>query len=108
MKYLSENEKKAVLALKKEVLKLDKKAKLIIYGSKVRGDFDEESDIDVLIILNNPLELKYKILDIATEIELNYDVVFGIMIISQEEFQNSNIFRQSLYFKNIKSEGIYL
>ncbi len=109
MKYLSENEKKAVLALKKEVLKLDKKAKLIIYGSKVRGDFDEESDIDILIILGNPLpELKYKILDIATEIELQYDVVFGIVIISQEEFKNSKIFRQSLYFKNIKSEGIYL
>lgn len=108
MEYLAENEKKAVLALKEEVLKLDKKAKLIIYGSKVRGDFDEESDIDILIILNNPLELKYKILDIATEIELKYGVVFGIVIISQEEFQNSNIFRQSLYFKNIKSEGIYL
>ncbi|WP_029523416.1 nucleotidyltransferase domain-containing protein [Persephonella sp. KM09-Lau-8] len=49
--------------MKKEVLKLDKKAKLIIYGSKVRGDFDEESDIDILIILGNPLpELKYKII----------------------------------------------
>ncbi len=62
MKYLSEKEKKAVLVLKKEVLKLDKKAELIIYGSKVRGDFDEESDIDILIILSNPSqELKYKI-----------------------------------------------
>ncbi len=109
MKYLSENEKKAIAALKKEILKLDKNAKLIIYGSKVRGDFDEESDIDILIVLNNPsTELKFKIFDLSTEIELQYDVVFGLVIISRKKFEDSNIFKESLYYKNITAEGIYL
>ena len=109
MNYLSENEKKAIATLKKEILKLDKNAKLIIYGSKVRGDFDEESDIDILILLSNlSIDLKFKIFDLSTEIELKYNVVFGLVIKSKKEFDDPNIFKESLYYKNIAAEGIYL
>ena len=102
-------ERKALTKLKNKVLELDDKAILIIYGSKVRGDFDNESDIDILIVLNKPLkDLKYKIMDIATEIELEYDVVFGLVIISKIEFLYSPIFKQSLYYENLKREGVIL
>ena len=85
--YLSNNEIKAISELKKEILKLVPNVKIIFYGSKAKGNFDKESDIDLLIVIPNlTKELKYKIIEIATELELKYDVVFGLVIISQNKY----------------------
>ena len=106
-RYLNGTEIKAILELKKEILRLAKDAKIIFYGSKVRGNFDDESDIDLLIIVPNlTKDLKYKIIDTATDIELKYDVVFGLVIISEEKYKKSNLFKESLYYENIKVEGL--
>ncbi|GAH25140.1 unnamed protein product, partial [marine sediment metagenome] len=53
---LKRNEKKALLELKKRLLERFPDAEIILYGSKARGDFDEESDIDVLIILKDRVD----------------------------------------------------
>ncbi len=105
--HLLNKEIKSILELKKEISKLVPNANIILYGSKVKGNFDKESDLDLLIIIPNlSKELKYKIIEISTEIELEYDVVFGLVIISEEKYKNSNLFKSSLYYKNIKKEGI--
>ena len=105
--YLTNTEIKAISELKKEILKLVSDAKIILYGSKVRGSSDKESDIDLLIIVPNlNKKLKYEIIDIATEIELKYDVVFGLVIISEEKYEKSHFFKGSLYYENIKKEGL--
>ncbi len=58
--YLNLIEKLATEKLKNELLKIDGIVKLILFGSKVRGDFSRKSrksDIDILIIIKN---LSYK------------------------------------------------
>lgn len=105
--FLTNIEIKAIYELKKEILKLTPDAKIIFYGSKVKGSFDNESDIDLLVVIRNlTRELKYKIIEMATEVELKYDVVFGLVIISEEKYEKSNLFKGSLYYENIKSEGL--
>jgi len=108
-KYLTNKEKKAVLELKKEILRINSDAKIIFYGSKLTGNFDKESDIDLLIIIPGLKNtLKDKIIDLATDIELKYDVVFGLIIISEEKFKKSTLFKGSLFYENIKKEGIVI
>ncbi|WP_456401150.1 nucleotidyltransferase domain-containing protein [Persephonella sp.] len=106
-KYLTDTEIKAVFELKEKILELTLNAKLIFYGSKAKGEFDDESDIDLLIIIPNlTRKLKYKIMEVATEVELKYDVVFGLIIISEEKYEKSNLFKGSLYYNHIKREGL--
>ncbi|WP_297888043.1 nucleotidyltransferase domain-containing protein [Sulfurihydrogenibium sp.] len=54
--YLNRKEIKTLSELKSFVKSLDPMAKFMIFGSKVRGDYDEESDVDILIILNKNID----------------------------------------------------
>lgn len=51
-KYLSDDEIKALSILKSNILEKYPTAELILYGSKARGDYNKDSDIDVLILLD--------------------------------------------------------
>ncbi|MBC8386989.1 MAG: helix-turn-helix domain-containing protein [Actinobacteria bacterium] len=104
---LKENEKKALLELKERLLEGFPDAKIILYGSKARGVFNKESDIDVLIILKNKVDdsLREKIFSISFKIELKYDVIFGILVES-EDFWNSPPAKAMPIHGNIDREGI--
>ncbi len=77
-----EAEKKALLELKKVLLKNYLVAEIVLYGSKVRGDPDRESDLDVLVILRNGVDdgIREEIFSISFKIEMKYDIIFGILI----------------------------
>jgi len=68
----------------KELLKVVHKDNLkavILYGSMARGDFDDESDIDVLVVLNDIsdyVEELDKTFQIQYELEMKYDCDFII------------------------------
>ena len=40
----------------------DKIEEIIVFGSYARGDFNEDSDIDILIVLNNDIKKLLRIL----------------------------------------------
>jgi len=104
-KYLTNNEKKALKELKKEVLKLYPDAKLILFGSKVRGDFDEESDVDVLVIVSElDFRKKKKIINTTTEINWKFNTNITSIVVDKEEFlKNKSIIP---LYNEIREEGI--
>lgn len=79
--------------------------KAIAYGSRVRGDCEGDSDLDVLIIVDKKDKmLKDKILDLVYSYELNYDLPFSVIILSLNEYKlNEEL--GSPFIKNIKKEG---
>ena len=59
-----------------------------LFGSKVRGDFDEESDIDVLIVFENRnSQLWEDIVEIETELMLKYDSVVSSLIMGRDNYE---------------------
>lgn len=81
--------------------------KVILYGSCARGDYTQDSDIDIALITEcDRLEVKkYSdgIANISTQIAMKYFVVVNFVCLPRVEF----VQRKSWYpyFKNIESEG---
>jgi predicted nucleotidyltransferase len=80
---------------------------VILFGSNVSGSYKEESDIDLLAILEKIEDIKsdkQKYLPLISELSLKYDKVFSIVLFSKEDFQN----KKTPLLLNIRQEGILL
>ena len=106
---LKENEKMALQELKQKLLKSFPDVKVILYGSKVRSDDEEFSDIDLLILINSQVirRIKEEITEITYDMELKYDVVFGI-IIENRDFWESPLANAMPLHWNIDREGVHV
>lgn len=106
---LKDNERKALNELKERLLKKFPEVEIILYGSKARGDFGKESDIDLLILVKSIVNssLEEEITHISFDIELNYDVVFG-KIIENKDYWNLPLAKAMPLHLNIDKEGVYL
>jgi len=110
LRYLTPDEKKALRLLAKK-LRAQLNNQLVqikIFGSKVKGTFHEESDIDILLIVRERTEA---ILDIIAaihlEIELQYNLNMSLIIYSEHEFETNERF-ESPFVKNIQRESVAL
>ncbi len=63
--------------------------KVILFGSQVTGQAREFSDYDVLLILKHTYDWKFKrkIFDTTYDIDLKYDILTDIKLISTSELQ---------------------
>ncbi|MEG1847704.1 MAG: nucleotidyltransferase domain-containing protein [Lachnospiraceae bacterium] len=86
----------------------DKLVTVYLYGSYARGDNSENSDIDMVGIVNgNRVELQqilYKMLPVSCRVGVENDVVIAPTVIPYDEFVSM---RDILpYYQNIYSEGV--
>ncbi len=79
--------------VKEEIIKIDGMAEVILFGSRARGDFRNDSDWDFLILLDRPLDQPLKDLILATlyQLELQTDSVFNILIHTKEDWAMRSI-----------------
>ena len=80
---------------------------VILFGSAARGDNREWSDVDVLVLLPAEINisLEEEIFDIAFEVGLEHDLVFGVITYSKT-FWNTRQARMTPLYENIQNEGI--
>lgn len=95
---------KIVKLVKQEVIRIDPKAEIILFGSRARGDYRKDSDWDFLILLNQPLtkDLKEFILDKLYDLELQTDSVISTIIHTKSEWEDRAI---TPIYQVIKKEG---
>lgn len=81
---------------------------IVLYGSVVRGTENDDSDIDVAIILKKDMSVQTKdrFIDWATDMDLRYDRVFSIIDIRADQMEKWGDVLP--FYKSINSEGVVL
>ena len=96
--------------LKNELQKLYGKylKDIILYGSYARGDYDSESDIDIMVLvdLNDVEQRKYRdiLAEKVTDISIKYDVLISLIDNNYEDFYIRTSYVP--FYKNVIREGI--
>jgi len=84
--------------------------KVILYGSYARGDYNEKSDVDLMLLTDLTFEEieKYRddISDIAFDIELKTGIIISPVIKNIDNY-NSRI-NIIPFYKNVQMEGVVL
>jgi predicted nucleotidyltransferase len=79
-----------------------------LYGSKARGDDDDESDIDLLVLVDvEDDEFRSELWAIASAVSLEYNVVVSPQVFGQERWDETRRIRMPLY-RAIEAEGVPL
>ena len=91
--------------VKESVRKIDPEAKVILFGSKARGDAKKDSDWDFLILTSQRVneKLKRTIREKLIDTELEAEEVISTLIYSKKSWLK---YKNTPLFENISSEGI--
>ena len=99
---------KMIDMIKNSVREVDSDARIILYGSRARGDERENSDWDIIVIVDNkktPAEnyktIAYPLFEKGMEIGTEINTI----VYSKEQWENG---KPTLFRHNVLNEGIEL
>ena len=86
----------------------EKLAKVIVYGSYARGDYRDNSDVDIMILVKMSDEeirtVKNDIYDLAFDVEMSTGIELSPVIKSEEQYE---YWVDTLpFYRNVRDEGI--
>jgi len=86
----------------------DRLRKIILYGSYARGDYNEYSDLDIMVLADfdesEKSLLETKMRKIASRASLEYDITISMLLRDEKVFH----YRTSIlpYYNNVATEGV--
>ncbi len=106
---LTPNQHQAVTELRNQVVTSFNIVEMVIFGSVVRGEADDESDLDLLLVTKLPLDrtIRHTITDIVYEINLRFDTNLSTLVVDQAAWQ-SGLYSILPIHQEILSEGVSL
>lgn len=104
---LTVNEREALREIQRRITGLFQVDSIILFGSVVRGEKDEESDIDLLILTTEEIERSdsHKITDLVFEINLHYNTNFSVIVLDKKSW-DEGVYSDLPIKKDIQREGV--
>ena len=94
--------------IRNEIKSIDPTAQVILFGSRARGDARNDSDWDILILIQNKVTteiesaFRYKLFDL----ELETGEVFSTFVYNTDTWNKKH--KVTPFYKSIKREGVLL
>lgn len=86
----------------------DRLRRVVLYGSRARGDATPESDVDVLVVLRGPIENSYREIkrmgDLRMDLFERHRLYFSLLPYDEEAYQDM----RRPFMQNVHAEGIEL
>lgn len=83
---------------------------IILYGSYARGDFDSDSDIDIMALLDldtgEQEKFRKALAEVVTDLSLKYDILISVIESNLNDFHKRALFVP--FYKTVHQEGIEL
>lgn len=100
--------RKITQLLKKNILEIDPKAEIILYGSRARGTENRDSDWDILVLTDYPVDLnkEREFRNHLYELELETGEPFSLFAYSSKEWETKQ--KISPFYISVSKEGIRL
>ena len=101
------NIKRLLTELKRGLLKLygERLKAVYLFGSYARGDYDDASDVDVMIVLDHYESNWEELVNtsyLASDLSLEYSVVISRMFMTEKNWRDADL----PVLRNIRMEGI--
>jgi predicted nucleotidyltransferase len=99
--------KKLLAELKKGLTELygQRLKAVYLFGSYARGDYNENSDLDVMIVLDTYKSYWDELVrsaELASDLSLEYDVTISRMIMTEEQWKKGDL----PVLMNVRMEGV--
>jgi len=92
--------------IKQSVISIDENAEVILFGSRARGDYHDESDWDVLVLIDkeqSDWRFKQKLMSALYETELEWGQIITPIIRNKKFWQE---LQATSLFKEVEKDGV--
>ena len=84
--------------------------KVILYGSYARGDYDNNSDLDIMILTDltesEIIDYRMKVRELACDLELDNDIIISPLLRNIDQYNARTEIIP--FYNNIQKEGVVL
>ena len=104
---MTRNVKSLMAKLKKGLAELygPRLKAVYLFGSYARGDYNEGSDLDVMIVLDTYQSYWNELVrsaELASDLSLEYDVTISRMVMTEEQWKKGDL----PVLRNVRAEGV--
>jgi predicted nucleotidyltransferase len=104
---MTENVKSLMAKMKKGLTELygQRLKAVVLFGSYARGDYNENSDLDVMVVLDayqSYWDELVRSAELASELSLEYDVTVSRTIMTEEQWKQGDL----PVLRNVRAEGV--
>lgn len=105
---MNRKNKNIIHLIKFNISEVDPEARVILYGSRARGDARKNSDWDILVLTNYPVtwQIENKFRDHLYDLELETGEILSLFVYSKKDWETRH--HITPYYHNVIAQGIQL